>query len=682
MKIKLLLSAIAAVALLAVCSVYQLTTPGDFPEKQELLTLLETAEPQYFWEELLGSEISHNIDTRYISTALRVFDEISGEMTKSQRKRLNAVEGFLLLRMGFYHAAESRLKYSLSSSRKDSDSIGILLALETIYTIQNRESELESIKQSIAELHSEKLTETQLQATETVEPESFIHSIIILVLWVFLLFLPFVAVGNERWAWMDKYSEYDDLRGPYLAFFNSVLPEVLILLSATIALILDLPTRMGNMPRFWFIPAHIIISWIFCQWPVFKIEKYVKKTKSWFVSFLREKLLIFIFTHIHLTALVLAVTTVYLMIDSVPLWALLRPPGALFSLPTLFAGYVILLELLLPWIFWLKKIKLGFPHRSFKAGGTHYKGVIEYGSMSFTATQIFFGKLSEAITKEETELLCCRSQRRFKSNSYFVDFLISINFVVIISLFYSLGMLYYIRFFSLGPTFIQALSILTIMLLCGWFRNNLMRGAHIKVDESFNSYQIFEELISLLEKTNRLNYVPDHTREGEKPLFEKLSLQEVRNTLRSVCGIYYAQNYKPDADILVSLWRSRLAIEWNMGKSETVFVTSLDYQVSSSNRESELCALASRHAAFGAECLYRDKLEQLNIIYCCQKMSADTVDPPLPKEKICSICSEAMLKSLQHGPYSWYGNSKGCVIKYETLRHTQKETPDDHDVVL
>lgn len=122
---------------------------------------------------------------------------------------------------------------------------------------------------------------------------------------------------------------------------------------------------------------------------------------------------------------------------------------------------------------------------------------------------------------------------------------------------------------------------------------------------------------------------------------------------------------RPDGLVLVSLWRARLAVDWKLGREEAVFLTSLDYQINASDNETELCTLAGRHNRLGAECIYQARQQQLKIVFCSQKFSAFTAETPLPQDKICQICSEAMQKATNFGPYKWESTPEGCSLSAE-----------------
>lgn len=675
MKSKLLLTALAAAIFLVICGLYQQSAPANFPDDNTLLATLRQSSPHLFWNDIITTSGNNIVDTRYLTTAFARFQKLKDQLTLDDRYKIEAIEGLLLFGLGFYEHSEPKLRRGLFAGSSRYWEPPIMVALKENYRRLGQHHLYEKIHQQLDDQNRQ--LQPDIPRAIPATPQRHLR-LIFLFAWLFILLFPAVIIENERWAWMARFAERKDPRGPYQAFSGSSLPNLLVALSAIIFLVIDIPDRFAFTSKFLLLLVHIFTAWLLCQWPSWRLEKHVKQARGGFAVYIYEKLIVSVFLHTHLFALLLASITVHFMLDALPMWPLSEPLSAFFAVVALFSAYLAIAELVLPYLLLLKKKKSSLPFRIFLAKGSYNSGIAETGIFSSLSTAIIFGDLRQQLNDNEIKLLLERSKKRFESGQFFVDFLVSLNFILIMMLFLALSPLHLIRLFSSGPTFAQAMAGILLMLLCGWFRHNLRKSSEMAINDSFADSNSSEDFIAVLEKVNRLNSKPDHVREGERSAFDTVSLDEIRQTLRSREGRYFADSYKPDAALLVSLWRSRLALDWNMGKEEAVFVTSLDYQVSAENTKEELCALAGKHARLGAECLLRDDSDTLEILFCYQKASALTAETPLPQDKICKMCSDAMQKSMQHGPYKWEGSRKGCrLVSINTASSDQATANND-----
>jgi hypothetical protein len=199
--------------------------------------------------------------------------------------------------------------------------------------------------------------------------------------------------------------------------------------------------------------------------------------------------------------------------------------------------------------------------------------------------------------------------------------------------------------------------------LGGYVLSVRQRSAELEADDFIARQGGSEELIDIYSKLNKTNFLPEKYREGDAGIFAPVSLNERKENIRAGAGEYFYHFSQPEGQLLISLWRSRLAIEWKLGIEEAVFITSLDYQVNEESPEDELRAMAEKHAVLGSESVYYTENRVLEVIYCAQKACAFLTEETLPHAKICRVCSKAMLKSLHRADYHWTGTEKGCRLK-------------------
>jgi hypothetical protein len=479
--------------------------------------------------------------------------------------------------------------------------------------------------------------------------------IFFLLLWALLLLMPAAVTNVEKHTWLARYTNRADRRGPFIAFVYSPMCRILLTISAILVLLLRLPAQLGCTTGFFFLFMHLLISWLLCLIPIHAIESLVKKNTTGLLSYFREQLALLIIKHQALIAGIISIAIMHNMVLRLPLWPVLRPLGTAVAPVAFFAFILLLLQLLLPWLLLLRRWpesgeKSSYPQPVYIAGNGYRQGIIESGALSFNAASVIFGGMHNHLAQ------------KFMRKALFNDFLLLLIFASGLAALPALNPIFASRLFGSGPYFVEALAFISALAFCGILRRSLQRQQQKEIDSEYAANDRADHLLQSLEIINKLNFFPDNMREGERSEFDPLSLEESRNNLRAASGLYLPALSHPDGLVLVSLWRGRLALDWKLGREEAVFLTSLDYQVNSSDCETELCALAARHNRLGADCIYLARQQQLKIVFCCQKFSAFTAETPLPQDKICSICSEAMQKACQYGPYKWESTPEGCLL--------------------
>lgn len=646
----------------------------NYPNQSMVVKLLQVRDPENFWQQLGEMTEQRDLNHRLIFSTFSLFDQLQPQLTYEDRVSVDAVKGVVFAYLKYDEPAVNYLKIAVSNSRSSPETRKCLMLLAEIYARQGMKEDLKAVNQQLS-LSGEAFrvgASTVQQAPGSQRDHRF--KPYFMAVWFLLLIFPASLLELERRNWMKKFAGREDLRGPFIAFMYSPLVNILITVSAIVFLIVGIPSNLGLSGRYFFLLLHVAMVWALCQWPLYLIENAVKKGGSGVLAYCIERARLTLLNHIGLLAVVLTFLTLHYMVVLLPVWPASRPLHATLVAPALFAFYLIAVQLMVPVLLWFKQFRHQSRLKVCLSGGGFRRGLIEAGSLRMNSRIIVCGGLEESLEEDELSLLLERSGRRIDSGSLFMDFLINLLFAMVIAVGLAINPLEWTRFFLSGPGFFESAALLAGFFVCNAFRQRMTRLIQESVDACYVEDGRSEKLIKILEKVNRLNFFPETLREGDRNEFDQMSLDEARLKLRNAGGDYFPSLSRPDSSVLVSLWRSRLAIDWKLGSEEAIFLTSIDYTITgATSSEEELRSLALRHARLGAESIYKAEKGELAIIFCCQKFSAFTAETPLPQQKICEICSEAMKKALNFGPYSWKDKEKGCLLyKSQTARTSQE----------
>jgi hypothetical protein len=623
-------------------------------------------DPINFWRTIAGKKSLNGLKVHHV---INILEKQKAEFGLNEQTSFDAVTGVLYFRQGFLDAAERKLRHVVSTSRSESELRQSLAILAEIYQTRRNSAELEKVRVRLEtidprfRLHYMDLS----QPRNSDLPERGFFKLYLLLVWLVLLSFPTILIEFERRNWLKRFAQNKDLRGPFLAFNRSNFAGFLIVLSAILFLLLKFPGNIGLSGKNAFLALHIALSWLLCQLPFYSLAKKVKPEFSLgFSDFVIAKFRTILFLSGNLIALAVSVSIVHFMVINLPFWALKRPFSAVLSLPSIFTLLLVIIHFSIPYFMLAKKLKpgqLSFSQRVFTVKKALRVSWLEYGAFSFLNTTLLTGNILEKLDQKELDLILKRSSQKLKDGSGFEEFLLLFNLILISAIYFAFDPLRIVRFFSLGPTFAEAATFLLFVILGGYVLSVRQRSAELEADDFIARQGGSEELIDIYSKLNKTNFLPEKYREGDAGIFAPVSLNERKENIRAGAGEYFYHFSQPEGQLLISLWRSRLAIEWKLGIEEAVFITSLDYQVNEESPEDELRAMAEKHAVLGSESVYYTENRVLEVIYCAQKACAFLTEETLPHAKICRVCSKAMLKSLHRADYHWTGTEKGCRLK-------------------
>ncbi|MGM0599180.1 MAG: hypothetical protein ACQETH_05100 [Candidatus Rifleibacteriota bacterium] len=632
------------------------------PEK--INNLLQQQNPAAFWQKIAENNSLKGLEIGYV---LNVLEDFQSNFNQKERVSLEAVKAFIFYRQAFYSRAEIALKHVVATTDSLEELRQSMVLLAEIYQRENENYKLEQVRQELEKIDPRfRLQYIDMANTGKTASNSkgFIKLYLIFV-WILLILFPTVVMEYERQIWVRKFSEVRDKRGPFLAFNRSNLAGVLLFLSAILFILLGYPENVGLNNRALFLALHIAISWVLCQYPFYKLNKELKPSfSSSFVAFLVDKFRAILFVSHQLLALTLTLVVLHYMVTGLPLWSIKKTLHAILVLPALFSFFLIFLHIILPYIMLArKKAKNGAGLRVFSLKSETFAGWVEYGVFSFLNTLVFLGRLDEKFAAEKIDIIKRRARLKLNAGSGIEEFLLIVNLVLIIQIYFLFDPLRIVRFFTFGPNLAEIVALLLFVFLCSYILSLRKHEVELKADDRILEKIDSEKLIELYNALNRLNYLPENYREGDAAIFAPIALKERKEHIRSFKGEYLHYLHPPEQNLLVSLWRARLAIEWKLGMEEAVFIASLDYQVSEQTPADELRAMAVKHAEIGSESIFYQEQNRLEIIDCAQKKCATITDDRLPSKKICGICSRAMLKSFHQSIYHWTGTENGCCLE-------------------
>lgn len=657
--------------LLLACCLYLVLQFGLNFAKSELpediiLKSFHQQNPITFWRDVSAGKKLNGLKVHHI---FKVLESNNARFGLNESISYDAITGILYFRLGFLAKAEAKLRHVVSSTHSENELRQCLAVLVEIYQSQKNDFELKKVRSQLEAIDPRfRLNYLELFQPRNVDlPEKGFFKIYLLLVWFVLLVFPAILIEIERKSWLKRFAHNKDLRGPFLAFNRANLAGFLVVFSAILFILLKFPGNIGLTNRTVFLALHIVFSWIFCQIPFFKLLKLVRPdTEIGFWGFLREKLRTMLFLSIKLVTLAISLSIMHFMVTRLPFWPMKRSFGAVLTLPAIFTLLLVISHFLLPILLFAKKLKSppsGLVSRVYTCGKGIHKSWLEFGAFSFLNTTLLVGGIQDDLGSEKINVLLKRSSLKLKNGSGFEEFLLALNLILVAAIYFAFDPLRMVRFFSLGPTFAEAAAFLLFGILGGYILSVRQRSSELESDGQVVKEEHTEELLEIYEKLNHMNFLPEKYREGDAGIFSPVSLSERKEHVRTNTGEYFHNFSRPEGGLLVSLWRSRLSIEWKLGIEEAVFITSLDYQVNEEGPENELRSMANKHARLGSECVFRKETGTLEVLFCAQKACAFITEETLPHAKICRICSKAMLKSLHQADYQWSGAEKGCRLK-------------------
>lgn len=286
-----------------------------------------------------------------------------------------------------------------------------------------------------------------------------------------------------------------------------------------------------------------------------------------------------------------------------------------------------------------------------------------YGYLSANRGVAITSPLARNFPKADLEAILGFDEGKFVLEHHFYSFLVIFEIFLGLGFYAAMRPLEVQKFLLMGPSFWQALTLFFIYLLTARFMRFLARQWELEADLFAAENVGREAFIQALSKVTSVNFHPSQWREDDVFGNPRASLEERKRQLRARDGTPVFPKGPPASHLLVALWKSRLALDWKAGEAAAVEIASLDDDLHDLSEASQLQALGTRHSQFGAECLIAADGKKFEVLFCAQKACARYVDPPLPVEKICHLCSQGMIKALGRR-CQWSGTQIGCQLTF------------------
>jgi hypothetical protein len=667
----LALAAALSVFLLLGC-LYLQSVPKTFPADNEILKILREKQPARFWKQIMAHSEEGILSSRLINGTIESFKRLSSKMNAEDSVSADAVLASVLFANDYLRQAETKAKRVINASSNQNEKRTALFLLARIYWRTKDKKGFSDIYEQLVKngIVTNFEFEKAKKRFETIAVPQMKQMLLWLIIWSLLLFFPAVVVEVEQANWCRRFLHLDNRQGAYQAFRSSPLPGLLLSISAISFLVFNIPQRLMLGHSYGFLLAHVGIVWLMMQIPLYRLKKKVRGISQSISEFVVERIKLGQISYAPLTAIILTVFVLHFMVSNLAFWPLRRPFGIIFGMPAIMMAFYILIQLLLPYLLMLKPFKLekvkGLSARLFKTEhnmGANFSGFIPFGGVSFLSTVVLWGNLENELDEREIRLGLKNAAVRFKKEQFFEDFLVLFILCLVGSFYVVFKPINTLQLFNVGPTFVQLIGIIFYILACRWIRYALNRMQIFESDSEMVKAGLQKPFVRILEKLNYINYLPYRFREGDSTVENIPALLDRKLSIMETQGEYFENPFPPDEKLLSALWRSRLSIDWKQGEDEAIYITSLEINLKDGDLAAKLEQLAEKNQLLGAECLLRKDEKELEVIFCCQKAAAKSSDPVLPAERVCEICSAAMLKSINDSSVEWHGTSVGCCLQ-------------------
>jgi len=648
--------------------------PAGFPSNAEFLSIVRQTTPLDFPESLAARLDTEDLDSRELRMTLILLDEISRTGYGSDKITAEGFKGAILLKYWNPEAAlvllERAMRETRSANERDDllwltaqaqfriqDAVGLRKTCEELKKLGHNNSELKSF------LNLEKAVITE---------SSIYHYCVVTILWLLLLILPTGIMKLEIQVWLRKFPSGSDRVNAYDLFRSSPLSAFLCVATAVAFILLGIP-RIFHIQNYTIAAlCHLSAAYLATLIPLFSLDKEVRGTTWTLWDFIITDIKLNIFKSLHLFAVVIAILILHLMAKGLPMWPVLWPWGVGLGFPALFGALLLFIETFFPTILglkllWKDELKLienaKIKFYRWDLSGSGIFNAFSFGYLTPAWGVALSGPLLEKFSAGDINAIAAHEDGHLSQGHLFFNFLLLFNLALIAGLFAATWPLSALRLLLAGPTYLQVLCGFFLYWMLSRVFSALSRKHEYDSDLFAASKVGRENYLRTLTRLTEMNYLPFRKREDEPSISLHPSLQERKAILRRFSGKYYEPKGNVPSPVLIALWKSRLTIDWKCGECEAIDLCSLDENFSGTDARKQIMELAERHSKFGAECLISDSGLRLEIINCAQKACARDVDPPLPEDRICVLCSGGMLKAITASEDSaWVSTPNGCIL--------------------
>lgn len=663
------------------------TPPAGFPDNNRIANLLRDCRPADFHEKILETMGGDALRADSIRALLRTLEEIEKKPEEPlRRESIEAYRAWLLAVHGHDRASLSIVR------RLAHDQLPFSPAMHADLAMLEASLELRSGNASAATAAVDRLAKTDSgaalalrqrldfpPASRAAGPADAAWPLAALLL-VFLLALPAGIMERERKLWLKRFPDDQNRIAPYHAFKRSPLAAFLVTAGGLLVLALGLPAKFGCSRDIAFAALYWLISYTLTLVPMHRLDLEVHKGSWDLREYLSTVFRLHLLKALPLVAPLIAFFVLRHMAVILPWWVVNSPwaPGLAFAALT--AAVLLLIPFLLPALMGMRRISAGLLPRMIRDLPVKFYrwplpkiGVVNafsFGYFKMSHSMAFTAELLDNGLQEDIVAIAAHEEAHLVDKHLLLYFLAMVDMALAAGLWASLFPLAAERLLIFGPTVMQGILLFVLWLFSNRLFTSMGRKFEFEADFFAAKRVGREPYISALTNLTHANFMPARVREGDTASDVHPSLAERKHALRSCDGIVFEPTAAPAADLVLALWRSRLALEWNRGETDAVHLCSLDDdppdETSPLNR---FKAIARRQARFGAECLLDKNGAVLEIIECAQKAVLRKADPAIPTDRVCALCSGGMRKALVPDSLTWSETPQGCRLTMQDPRN-------------
>jgi len=656
------------------------TPPAGFPTTTQIASLLQSSRPADFHDDLASMLNGGRLDASGLRTLLNSLDEIEREPDmQRQRDSVESYRAWLLAIHGHDQAALAIIR------RLSHDPVPLSTALQADLAMLEASLELRANNASAASAAFERLTAIDAGAAQTLQQRLDFPTgskapgasestwPLASVLWLILLVIPAAMMERERRLWLSRFPSGHDRIAPYSAFRRSPLAAFLATAGGLLVLSLGLPRRLGIGHDVACAIIYWLLSYALSLLPVHRLDCEVRKVQWSFKRFLSTVFRMHLLRALPVAAPLAAFFILRRMAVGLPWWGIRSPwaPGLAFAALT--GAVLLLIPLILPALMGMKRISSdllprlirGLPVTFYRWNlpGSGIANALSFGYLQASHAIAFTGELLDNSPSEDLISVAAHEEAHLAKDHLFLYFLAMLDLALAAGLWAALFPLAAERLLIFGPTIMQGGMLFACWLLCNRLFLIMGRGFEFEADAFAAGRVGREAYIGALARLTHANFMPVRVREGESAPGIHPSLAERKRALRERDGIVFEPSANPPGELVLALWRSRLALEWNRGETEAIHLCSLDDDPPADAAGlARLESIARRQAVFGAECLLDRSGNALEIIDCSQKTTIRKAEPPIPVERVCALCSGGMCTALKPDLFNWTGTQSGCRV--------------------
>ncbi len=680
MRKNLLILTLVFILLTVISGTPGTTPPAGFPEAERLSSILRDSRPADVQERLAATMGTGTSGAGGLRAMLRALDQIERASAEiQQRIPVEVYRAWLLAAHGYDRAALSIIRRLLVVPQYLTPQAQADIALIEA-SLELRDGNVSAAAAAADRLAAADAVAAQaLRQLLGIDPASRapgradstwpLASLLLLA----LVAIPALAIDRERRLWLKRFPDGQDRIAPYHAFKRSPLAMFLVTAGSLLVLALGLPRRLGVRHDVAFAVIYWILSYAFTLIPFHRLDLDVRKGAWSLREYVSTVFRLHLLKALPLAAPLAAFFILRTMSAALPWWVVTTPWSPALGFGVLTAVTLLVIPVFLPALMGMRRISsdqlprplrdLPFRFYRWPLPKIGIANAVSFGYFRASHSVAFTGELLDGCSTDEIVAVATHEEAHLRNGHLFLYFLAMVDLALAAGLWAAVLPLPAERLLMFGPTVMQGMILFAVWLILNRVFTAMGRRFEFEADRFAAERVGREPYIHALTRLSRANFMPVRFREGDNAPGIHPSLTERKHALRGYDGHVFEPAALLPPELILALWRSRLALEWNRGEREAKHICSLDDDPpDDAPPVDRLAAIARRQARFGAECLLETNGAWLEIIECAQKLTILTTDPSIPQDRVCALCSGGMREALAPDTVAWASTPAGCRI--------------------